>query len=298
MVSVPTDFVLTSQSLNPWQAKLSFSSVEHRLALPSLPLPLPSFLQAKITPSPCAHAPPPPPEALWVPSTCKRPPSALPPSHRMLQFFSSLPNVRPPVAFLPLTADSPSSSPWVVHLPESSANVRLYALSAFGSLSAHLVIESPPCFQTAGTGGSMPGTLARELAVRHLPPGRVVLPLHPCSRPHRAWSDMPLQTQTPLDKLCQMPHSSSPLTGGREGVLEREGASGRSTAQTDVPKSQPALPLLALGDPQQPYCIPGSPSQHPCSWTTLSASGLGFGNLCHLLGSKVKVGWEPWPTLY
>lgn len=41
------------------------------------------------------------------------------------------------------------------------------------------------------------------------------------------------------------------------------------------------------------WCIPGSPSQHPCSWMTPFASGLGSGSSCHLLESKVKVCWEP-----
>lgn len=40
-------------------------------------------------------------------------------------------------------------------------------------------------------------------------------------------------------------------------------------------------------------CFPGSPSQHPCSWMTPFASGLGSGSSCHLLESKVKVCWEP-----
>lgn len=43
-------------------------------------------------------------------------------------------------------------------------------------------------------------------------------------------------------------------------------------------------------------CVSGSPSQHPCSWMTPFASGLGSGSLCHLLGSKVKVCWEPFAS--
>lgn len=208
---------------------------------------MPSFLQAKITPSPCAHAPPPPPEALWVPSICKRPPSALPPSHRILQFFSSLPNVRPPVAFLPphrkfsflLTLGwSTSQNPLQI---SGSVHYLLLGLFPLTWSASHLHVS-----RLQGPCGSMPGALARELAVWHFPPGRVVLPLHPCSRPCRAWSDMPLQTQTPLDKLCQMPHSSSPLTGGREGMLRARRCFGQIHCP-DRPKCQRA-------------------SQHSCFW--------------------------------
>lgn len=62
-----------------------------------------------------------------------------------------------------------------------------------------------------------------------------------------------------------------------------------------LPAEPTNTPAFCIWGSSQPYCIPGSPSPHPCSWMTLSASGPGSENLCHLLGSKVKVCWEPWP---
>ena len=140
--------------------------------------------------------------------------------------------------------------------------------------------------------GCMPGSPARELlACCSSIQGKWILPLHPYGRPHR---DCPFELRFHWTSYV----SSYPLTRGRVCVLECQGPPGRSVAKTDVLKSQAIPQLIAFGDPQQPCCIPGSPSQHPCSWMTLSASGLGFGNLCRLLGSKVKVRWEPWPTLH
>lgn len=118
--------------LSPLPSRLSSGP---KLPPPLLPLPLPHLLSFRFPPSlplpgsyPCEASPQP-----CLPATgfsTKRP---------------------PPVSVLALTSNSPSSSPWVVHLPDFSAKLGLRVLAVVGSLSAQLVSVSPPCAQTAGT---------------------------------------------------------------------------------------------------------------------------------------------------
>lgn len=100
--------------------------------------------------------------------------------------------------------------------------------------------------------------------------------------------------RAPPGKVCQTPHSCPTANQlGPRGELIAGGFP-QTLTETDAQSRPPGLCLGASGGPQQPCCLPGSPSQHPCSSTTPSASGLESGNLCHLLGSKVKVCGEPW----
>lgn len=203
---------------------------------------------------------------------------------------------------LPTVAvNSPSSSCWVAASQNSLQNsvprhqLSLGLLLTWPACCLQVPRLKAQCGQWWLVGmclGRLPESL--QCATPSGPSGS--LPLHPCSWPRRDRPDLPLQLRLHWTRWVR--RRSFPQTKGREGMLDCEGAPSRSTAHTDVLRSPSELHLVVFGDPQQPYFIPGSPSQHPCSWMTLSASGLGFGSLCHLLGSKVKVGWEPWPTLY
>lgn len=135
-------------------------------------------------------------------------------------------------------------------------------------------------------------TCQRASSSGMLIPAECILSLHSGSWPCLDWPGPLLQTQAPLNKLYQIPRRNYPMC--RLG--SPRGAGFQQIHSQD--RCQPALQPSTLWDPQQPCCIPGSPSQHPCSWMTPSASGLGSGNLCRLLGSKVKVCWGPCTTLY
>ena len=139
-------------------------------------------------------------------------------------------------------------------------------------------------------------TCQRASSSGMLIPAECILSLHSGSWPHMAWPVPLLQTQALLNKAYQTPRRNYPMSRlGSPGVLEHRGWLPADPQSRQMPASPAAS---ALWDPQQPCCIPGSRSQHPCSWMTPSASGLGSGNLCRLLGSKVKVCWGPCPTLY
>lgn len=150
----------------PWLPK-EFPSFSPKLTItscfPFFPFSLPSFLQTKICP-PCKLDVPPPPsgslafplssppaECSGVCSSEASPQPCLPLGCRILQFLPSVKPLAPMAVHLlcPLTVESPSSSPCVVHLPEFSPKFCLFALPVFEGIflftGQHLISEFPAC---------------------------------------------------------------------------------------------------------------------------------------------------------